>query len=212
MPESLPEAGGHSSPASKSLYTTLLVRLQANEDDAWRRLDHVYGPVVLGWCHGAGLRSDDAADVKQEVFRSVAEAIADFRRDKPGDSFRGWLWRITQNKLRDFFRRQRQQPAAAGGTTFRQQLQEIPLDGPADEESLPPGPSDEETGGVFRRALELVRSEFAENTWQAFWGVTVAGQSAAEVAAALGMSAGAVYVAKSRVLRRLREEFGPLLQ
>jgi RNA polymerase sigma-70 factor (ECF subfamily) len=190
----------------------LLVRLQAMEDGAWRSLDHVYGPVVLGWCCGAGLRLEDATDVKQEVFRSVARAITDFRRDKPGDSFRGWLWRITQNKLRDFLRRRRQEPVAAGGTTFQQQLQEIPLGGAADDESLPPGPSDEETGGIFGRALELVRSEFAENTWQAFWRVTVAEQAPAEVAAALGMSAGAVYVAKSRVLRRLREEFGALLQ
>jgi RNA polymerase sigma-70 factor, ECF subfamily len=210
MPEPLSNAEGHSSSASKSLYTTLLVRLQAREEDAWRRLDHVYGPVVLGWCYGAGVQPEDAADVKQDVFRSVAGAIANFRRDEPGASFRGWLWRITQNKLRDFFRRRRQQPVAAGGTTFQQQLQELPV--ATGEESVPPGPSEEETGGVFRRALELVRSEFAENTWQAFWKVTNAGQAPADVAAELGMTAGAVYVAKSRVLRRLREEFGALLE
>jgi RNA polymerase sigma-70 factor (ECF subfamily) len=212
MPEPLPTGGDLSSTAGKSLSTTLLVRLQANEDGAWRRLDHLYGPVVLGWGCGAGLRPEDAADVRQEVFRAMAGAMADFRRDGRGDSFRGWLWRITQNKLRDFFRRQRRQPAAAGGTTFQQRLQEVPLDDAAGDESQPPGPSDEETGGIFRRALELVRSEFADNTWQAFWRVTIDGQSPADVAAALGMSAGAVYVAKSRVLRRLREEFGDLLQ
>lgn len=211
MPDPLPTASGPSSPADNSLHTTLLVRLQAREGDAWRRLDQLYGPVVLGWCCGAGLRPQDAADVTQEVFRSVAGAIEGFRRDEPGASFRGWLWRITQNKLRDFFRRQRQQPVAAGGTTFQQQLQEIPLGDAAGEQSEPPGPSEEETGGVFRRALEQVRCEFAEKTWQAFWGVTIDGRSAADVAAALGLSAGAVYVAKSRVLRRLREEFGPLL-
>ncbi len=166
--------------------------------------------MVFGWCRGAGLRADDAADVRQEVFRAVAGAIAGFRRDQPGDSFRGWLWHITQNKLRDFFRRQRQQPVAAGGTTFQQQLQEVPF--PEGGETAAPGASAEEQGEVYRRALDLVRGEFEERTWQAFWRTAVEGRSAAEAAAGLGMSAGAVYVAKSRVLRRLREEFGELLE
>jgi RNA polymerase sigma-70 factor (ECF subfamily) len=157
------------------------------------------------------LQPDDAADVQQDVFRSVARATPDFRREKPGDSVRGWLWRITQNQLRFFLRRQRQQPHAAGGTDFQQQLQEIPLSAEAGEQTVPPGPSAQERGAVFRRALDLVRSEFAERTWQAFWRVVVDERSPGDVAAELGMSAGAVYVAKSRVLRRLREEFGELL-
>jgi RNA polymerase sigma-70 factor, ECF subfamily len=212
MPAPRPDAEGPSPSASASLHTTLLVRLRSQEGDAWRRLDQLYGPVVFGWCRGAGLQADDAADVQQEVFRSVAGAIADFRRDQPGDSFRGWLWQITQNKLRDFFRRRRQRPLAAGGTTFQQQLQELPFGTGAGEETTPPSPSAEEKGGVFRRALDLVRSEFADRTWQAFWRVTVEGHAPAQVAADLGMSAGAVYVAKSRVLRRLREEFDGLLE
>lgn len=212
MPSPHPDSEGFSSSVGNSLPATLLARLRAQEDDAWRRLDHLYGPVVFAWCRGAGLQTDDAADVRQEVFRSVAGAIADFQRDKAGHSFRGWLWRITQNKLRDFFRRQRQQPQAAGGTTFQQQLQEIPLSAENEESVGAPSPSVEERDGVVGRALELIRSEFAERTWQAFRRVAVEGHSPADVAADLGMTAGAVYVAKSRVLRRLREEFGDLMK
>lgn len=212
MPASPFDAEGPNPSAGNSLSATLLARLQAQEDDAWRRLDHLYGPVVLAWCRGAGLQTDDAADVRQEVFRSVAGAIAEFQRNTAGASFRGWLWRITQNKLRDFFRRQKQQPQAAGGTTFQQRIQEIPLSAEAENDSEAPSPSLEEREGLVGRALELVRSEFAERTWQAFRRVAVEGQSPADVAADLGMSAGAVYVAKSRVLRRLREEFGDLIQ
>jgi RNA polymerase sigma-70 factor, ECF subfamily len=206
-----PDAEGPSASANNSLHTTLLLRLRAHEDDAWRRLDHLYGPVVSSWCRGAGLQTDDAADVRQEVFRAVAGAIADFRRDKPGDSFRGWLWRIAQNKLRDFIRRQRRQPQAAGGTTFQQQLQEIPFSAGSAEDAAAPIPPAEETDGVFRRALELVRSEFAERTWRAFWRVVIDGRSPAEVAAELEMSPGAVYVAKSRILRRCRAELRDLV-
>lgn len=212
MPSTPPKADGSSSAIGNSLSATLLVRLQAQEDEAWRRLDHLYGPVVLAWCRGAGLQADDAADVRQEAFRSVAGAIASFQRAKAGDSFRGWLWRITQNKLRDFFRRQRQQPQAAGGTTFQQHLQEIPLSADGEDDVKAPSPSTDESGGIMGRALELIRSEFAERTWQAFRRVAIEGHSPADVAADLGMSAGAVYVAKSRVLRRLREEFGDLME
>lgn len=211
MPSPRPGAESSPSSAGQSLHTSLLLRLQANENDAWRRLDHLYGPVVFAWCRGAGLQADDAEDVRQEVFRSVAGAIGKFRREEAGDSFRGWLWRIVQNKLRDFLRRQRRQPQAAGGSTFQQQLQEIPLSEMGGEGSVVPNPSVEETDGVFRRAVELVRSEFAERTWQAFWRVVIDGQSPADVAAELGISAGAVYVAKSRVLRRCRTEFQDLM-
>jgi RNA polymerase sigma-70 factor, ECF subfamily len=210
MPSPAFNAQGSCASAGNSLQTSLLVRLRSREDEAWRRLDQLYGQVVFGWCRGAGLQADDAADLQQEVFRSVAAAIGGFRRDKPGDSFRGWLWRITQNKLRDFFRRSQKQPQAAGGTSFQQQLQQLPFSAVADDSSVAP-PSVEETQGIFRRALELVRSEFAAATWQAFWRVAVDGRSPAEVAAELGMSAGAVYVAKSRVLRRCRAELADLV-
>jgi RNA polymerase sigma factor (sigma-70 family) len=92
-------------PASSATSVSLLQRVKAQDGDAWRRLTELYGPTVYGWCRRAGLSPDDAADVGQEVFRAVVTAVDGFRRDQPGDSFRGWLCTITQNKIRDHWRR-----------------------------------------------------------------------------------------------------------
>ncbi len=186
----------------------MLVRLQAQEPEAWRRLTLLYGPVIYAWCRRAGLQSEDAADVGQEVFQAVVRNLASFRRERPSDTFRGWLWTITHNKLRDYWRRRQGRPQAAGGSSAHDRLLQVPAD-----DSLPSlsSASGEESTSLFRRALELIRTEFEERTWQAFWGVTVEGRPAVDVAAELGMSPGAVYVAKSRVLRRFREELGDIV-
>src|SRR5262245_59702180 len=114
--------GGPSESGSASLASSLLVRLRGQDADAWRRLTTLYGPVVYDWCRAAGLQAEDAADVGQEVFQAVARGLADFRRQRPGDSFRGWLWTIAHNKMRDFWRRQAARPQAAGGSSAQQRL------------------------------------------------------------------------------------------
>lgn len=88
-----------------SISATLLDRVRTGEGAAWQRLEALFGPIVQGWCVRAGLQTQDAADVTQEVFQSVMLSIARFRKEQPGDSFRGWLWIVTQNKLRDHWRR-----------------------------------------------------------------------------------------------------------
>jgi RNA polymerase sigma-70 factor (ECF subfamily) len=198
------------SSSSDSLSSTLLVRLREREPEAWERLAHVFGPVVYHWCRGAGLAPADAADVMQEVFRSVATGLPQFRRDRPGDSFRGWLTTITQNRIRDFFRRQAHRPEARGGTTFQVLVQNLP-DEAADGISDFGQATDCERRGVLRRSLDLVQAEFEPTTWKAFWRTTVDDSPPADVAAELEMSLNAVYKAKSRVLRRLREELDGLL-
>src|SRR5262245_56120301 len=95
-----PEGEGRPSQGS-SLATSLLVRVRALDPQAWQHLMALFEPVVHGWCRAAGLQPADAADVQQEVFQAVALNIGKFRRDRPGDSFRGWLWGITRNKLLD---------------------------------------------------------------------------------------------------------------
>jgi RNA polymerase sigma-70 factor (ECF subfamily) len=173
---------------------------------AWERLLRLYGPAVEGWCRRAGLSAEDAADVRQEVFGAVARGIARFRRDRPGDSFRGWLYAATRSRLVDHWRRAGRQPRAAGGTDAQDRLLELPdQEPPASEAPEAAAPE------LYRRSVRLIRTEFEERTWQAFWRVTVDGRSAVEVAAELGMTPGAVYVAKSRVLKRVREEFADLL-
>lgn len=195
MSSTPPGAGFATSPS-------LLVRVQANQAGAWERLVELYGPLVYHWCRRARLDADDTADVFQEVFRAVAGHIAAFRRDRAGDSFRGWLRTIARNKIRDHFRRQRDQPRAVGGSDAQQRLQAVPepdlsADDPSEADVL---------CRQLHRALELIRGEFEERTWQAFWQVQMEGRATDEVGAALGMTAAAVRKAKLRVLRRLRQE------
>ena len=166
------------------------------------RLVRLYGPLVDFWISGAGLQPADARDVFQETFQAVAEGISDFHKDRPGDRFRGWLRTIVRNKLADHFRRQGLQPPAAGGTEAFRRLQEVEGPGMSAE-----SPAERTALQQFRlRALELVRGEFEEQTWQAFWRVAAEGQAPKDVAEDLGVTPSAVRLAKSRVLRRRREE------
>jgi RNA polymerase sigma-70 factor (ECF subfamily) len=185
---------------------TLLQRVQAHQPDAWERLVDLYTPLVYHWCRRAGLSREDSADVFQEVFRSVAEHVLDFRRDRPGDSFRGWLRTITRHKTLDHFRRSQHQPEAAGGSEVQRRLNQVP--DPVIEED----PSEEL---ILRRqvllALETVRPEVEERTWQAFWKVQIDGKEPREVADEMGMTAAAVRKARYRILERMRQELDGLL-
>jgi RNA polymerase sigma-70 factor (ECF subfamily) len=182
---------------------TLLDRVKADDPQAWRRLVHLYGPLIYRWCRRCRLGAEDAADVSQEVFRTVAARVGGFRRDRPGDSFRGWLWTITRHKIGDYLRRRERQPAAAGGSDAQMRLQQVPEQLSGEEEAA-------DVTGLVHRALDLVRAEFEERTWRAFWRVAVQGLSPRVVAADLGVTPDAVRMAKSRVLRRLREELPEL--
>lgn len=189
-----------SNPAG-STSTGLLARLRAQDRDGWSRLAKLYGPLVYRWSRRRGLSSEDAADVVQEVFRAVAGSIQDFQAGPTG-SFRGWLWTITRNKILDRHRRNQRQPEAVGGTDALQRLLQIP-------ESLDESEAGSNSNGnLVRRALALIRPDFTDASWQAFWRVVMEDQSAADVARNLGISVNAVYIAKSRVLHRLRKELG----
>jgi len=121
-------------------------------------------------------------------------------------TFRGWLGAITRNKLRDFYERRQHQPAAQGGSEAYRLLQELPADSLSDDAA-----DAAEISDVYHRALELIRGDFQEPTWQAFWRTAVENQAPAEVGPALGMSKAAVRQAKARVLRRLKEVVGDLI-
>ena len=191
-----------SSGDSRSTSPSLLNGLRSRDPEAWNRLARSYGPLVYRWCVRAGLQAADAEDVVQEVFRTVALKIDGFRRERVGDTFRGWLWTITRNKLGDHLRRRRAEPQAVGGSSALDRLREIPAQ--EFEEATTTGSDD--VGRLYRRVLDLIQSEFEQRTWQAFLRVAVDGQRPADVAAELGMTANAVYIAKARILRRVREE------
>jgi RNA polymerase sigma-70 factor (ECF subfamily) len=164
--------------------------------------------LVYNWARRAGLQDSDAADIAQNVFKNVARSIEGFRRDRPSDSFRGWLWTITQNQIRDFFRKTNKQPNAIGGTDANVHLQAIAESQIEDRSAA----SIEDVGYVYRRALTLMKDEFLEQTWQAFWRVAVDGVAPESVAEELGISIWSVYQAKSRILRRLRSEFEGIVE
>jgi RNA polymerase sigma-70 factor (ECF subfamily) len=181
----------------------LLERLKISETDAWQRLVKLYGPMVYAWCRRSRLRAEDAEDLVQLVFRSVAMRIADFRRDRPGDSFRAWLRTITTNRIRNFVRDTAGKACAQGGSDAQKRLSQVPdplADAPSDDHQL------KEESGLVRRASEMARSHFEDHTWWAFYYTTVDCRPAADVAAELGTSIQAVYKAKSRVLQWLRRE------
>ena len=185
---------------------SLLDGARARDAVAWERLVSLYAPLVLAWCRQSGLHDDDAADVIQDVFQAVATHLAGFRRERAGDTFRGWLRTIARNKVNDFFRRTRREPAGVGGSEARARLLQIPGAAPADGSA----PAEQAERELVHRALRLIRDEFEPRTWDAFWQTAVEGRAAGDVAADLGMSPGAVRVAKSRVLHRLRAELGEL--
>lgn len=180
---------------------SLIHRVKAGDCEAWQRLARIYSPLVYRWARQSHLQDSDAADVLQNVFLAVLNGIGRFRYERPEDSFRGWLRRITRNEARRFCGRRGQRPYATGGSDAQRQLQQLPADLTEPSGSEQP----DEESGVLHRALELVRAEFEQRTWQAFCRAVFTDQSATEIAHELGMSDGAVRQAKYRVLSRLRE-------
>lgn len=186
---------------------SLLKRVRRSDRDAWIRLTVLYSPVVYGWCRRAGLQDNDAADAVQDVFRSVFQGVADFRGAEAGEdggSFRGWLWTITRNQIRLFFRRRGKTPLAIGGTDAQVRFAEH-ADGWQELDENEPDATVTRRR-LLHRALDLVKGDFNEVTWQVFSRVTLQERSIQDVAAEFGLTENAVRQAKFRVLRRLREE------
>lgn len=200
------DGGSHPSTATSR---SLLGRVQANEPDAWERLVNLYAPLVLYWCRERGLQDQDVADIFQEVFQAVVVYVGGFRKVRERDTFRGWLRRITQNKLHDHFRRLGREARGTGGSSAQENLAQV-ADRASDDEAQPMDHGAE--SGLFARALDAIRGEFEPRTWDAFWKTTVEGRAPKDVALDLSMSPGAVRVAKSRVLHRLRAELGDLME
>ena len=163
-------------------------------------------PLVASWCRRWGVAEQDLGDLLQDVFSAVASHLNRFRKEEPGDTFRGWLSTIARNKVRDHFRRRAGEPAAAGGTEAALHMQQIP--DPNELDDLPECSDDPLFDELLLKALESIRGEFHERTWQAFWRVVVEGRTAVDAGAELDMKPGAVRVAKSRILMRLRRELG----
>ncbi len=200
------QAGGPMNGSGQETPLSLLERARANDADAWRRLVELYRPLVLFWCARARVDPTDAEDVAQGVLVAAAAGLEHFHHDRPGDTFRGWLRAITRNQVLLHVRRNRGQPQAVGGSDAWQILQAVADPLPVDDVD-----DQAEVSQLYRRAVEQVRGEFEERTWQAFWLTTIEGRLPAALVDILGMTPAAIRQAKSRVLRRLKQEMGELI-
>ena len=186
--------------------TSLLRRLVAGEPEAWARLNTLYTPLLHAWLRPRGLQPADVDDLTQAALAVVLRRLPDFRHNGRKGAFRTWLRGILLNRLRDF----RRQPSPAlvqeGDDSERR------LDNLADDQSELSRQWDREHDqNVVNRLLHLIAADFEPRTWQAFRAFVMDGHPAATVAAELRMSVGAVWSAKSHVLKRLRHEAREML-
>jgi RNA polymerase sigma factor (sigma-70 family) len=187
---------------------SLLERLRAAPDDeaAWRRLDDLYRPLLLRWLRRDPRLGGEAEDLAQEVMHVLVRELPGFHRQRNG-SFRRWLRTVTAHRVQAHHRARQGRPAALGSP-----LEECPLAQLADPHSELSRLWDQEHDRhVLRRLLELIEPQFEPMTLAAFRRVVFDEVSPADVAKELGVSVSAVYLAKSHVLKRLREEAeGPI--
>lgn len=181
---------------------SLLDALRTTPDEnVWRRLVEMYDPLIRAWLRRQGVDPHDADDVAQEVFAVVVRRLPEFQRRPQTGAFRSWLKTITIHCLSDYWRSPRSRRTATGGSEWQQSLQEL-----ADPESaLSHQWNAEHDRHVSEHLLRMVEQTFEPNTWSAFKRLTLDGLPAAQVAAELGTTINAVYIAKSRVLAKLRE-------
>jgi RNA polymerase sigma-70 factor (ECF subfamily) len=201
------------SASEPSTSPSLLVRASQGQSAAWQLLVQLYGPVIYTWARRAGCQSADASDVLQETLAAVARQLPRFDRDRPGATFRGWLWTIVRNKVADLARRRNKNPAVVGGTHMQLRMANVVDASAASDVSLsamPPTDLASDRSSIVQRALAIVRPRFEESTWTAFWQTTVDGRDIQDVAEELGVSKWSVYKARSRVLQKLREHLDGL--
>jgi RNA polymerase sigma factor (sigma-70 family) len=194
--------------AVNSTPVSLLDRLKVArpDDSAWVRLAEIYQPLIRRWIGRVPGLGEDAADLAQDVFLVMVRGISGFDRQREG-SFRAWVRGITVNVLRNQRRRQLRKPIVG------REPYDLFLDGLAEPNSELAREWDlDHDRHIFEKLQTVVRPEFAPATWEAFRRFALDGFPASQVAAELGVSVNAVTLAKSRVLKRLREEAGDLLK
>ncbi len=181
---------------------SLLVRLRdARDDGAWSQFVELYAPLVFGFAQKHGLQDADAADLTQDVLQAVSGSICKLDYDPRRGSFRGWLFTVARNKLRNFLAGQRRPDRGTGNAADQDRLRELP----AREEDQAAWWDQEYERRVFAWAADQARGAFQPSTWQAFWQTAVEGKTGPQVAKTLGLSVAAVYLAKGRVMERLKQ-------
>jgi RNA polymerase sigma-70 factor (ECF subfamily) len=180
---------------------TLIGKLRDPKDaEAWAEFTSIYQPLIFRICRARGLQHADATDVTQEVLAKIADVIDRFDHTAEGANFRGWLYRVTRNLVMDFFRHQKKDLLVQADVAI--QL--------ADDKS----PTKEESAEfqvefqrqIFWLVAQNVRVQVKPATWDAFWQTEVQRRPVKDVAKELNMTTGSIYVARSRVIARLKKE------
>lgn len=180
---------------------SLLLRLKDPRDrEAWDQFADLYRPVIYRLARGRGLQDADAQDLSQQVLMAVASAIPRWQPSSEQTRFRHWLRRVAKNATLNALSR-RPKDIGGGGSDFHHLLREAADRDPATEEAI----DWESRREIYRRAVEQIRNELNESTWQIFARSTIDGESVRSVAKSMGKSIGAVYVARCRTMSRLRQ-------
>jgi RNA polymerase sigma-70 factor, ECF subfamily len=182
---------------------TLLGRLRSGERSAWDRFVHLYRPLILNWCRRWAIDAASVDDVVQDVLTAVFTHLPEYQPRSDDGSFRAWLRGIVRNKLLNWHRAEQKQAHGMGGTAAWAMIQGVPE--PNLEETA------DDITALYTRAADAVKGDFNSQSWEAFWKTTVEGLPAVDVAELLKMTPAAVRMAKSRVLRRIREELGEVV-
>ena len=186
-----------------SVTSSLIDRARNRDDAAWAKLVSIYAPLVYWWGRQRGLEPEDAKDVGQEVFTTLAGCLVRFKRDKPGDSLRAYLRTIFGSKVADYWRKNKNQDKGKGGSEMRELIELVP----APEIESAQEATTEETTILYDQILAFLKQEFPDKHLRAFVMVVSEGRSSADVAVELGLTRNQVYLAKSRILRAIRKEF-----
>ncbi|MCA9106417.1 MAG: sigma-70 family RNA polymerase sigma factor [Planctomycetales bacterium] len=182
--------------------SSLIAQVRSPEDrESWDQFVIIYRPVIYRMARRRGLQDADAQDLVQTVLMRVARAIPSWERSGPETKFRHWLRRVTRNAIATAFSR-KPRDAAAGGTEMLDLLAEQPADAADIEREL----ARESMRERYLRTASVVKAEVDSDTWRAFELTVVNRLPCEEVASQLGKSVGAVYAARGRVMRRLRDQ------
>lgn len=194
------------SSSSDHTRASLISRAKRKDSTAWSDLVELYGPLVAHWCRRCGLETPQIADGVQEVFAAVVRSLDKFQPLRQSGAFRSWLWTITRNEVRDFYRRNQGQPLAAGGSSALHKLELI-----SDSQIPDSEPTDDvQVSELVTRALSQVRVEFEAKSWEIFERSVVDQLPTHLVAEQFQVTAANVRQVRSRILRRLRQQLGDL--
>ena len=180
---------------------SLIARLKDPRDQiAWEEFVEIYRPVVYRVAIGKGIQSADAEDVTQKVLLSVSQAVERWVPDPERARFRTWLNRVAQNAVINAITRGKPDQGS-GDSCFLALLAQQPDDAEPDSRLI----RLEFRRESFRVAARAIKSEFQNETWQAFWLTAVEGQTIEEAAKQLGKKTGSIYTARCRVMKRLQD-------